>query len=987
MRKIAALVIFCLCAWTLLAQYPFYYGKNKVIRRSFNWKVLETAHFQIHNYIDNPELIGRVATEAEKAYSRLSLFLGVTIDAKTPIIFYDKQTDLEQTNLFPGLIPPGSFEGFTEPVGHRVVIYGNRPSDELGRLISHELTHSFENQVLYKNSRGSLYFYQEPPLWIMEGLAEFMTGTWDSFALMTVIDSVLNDRMPVMQENGELSSGAYDTGRTPYDFGHLLMEFFYEKHGKKGIRELLLAQRRSLPAGRRRAFLEQFNYTPKTFNYEFKKYILERFKAYQSKENPEVYSFNIGPDFPYGYSFSHQVSPSGELLAALTVNFRNPKLDIVLISLKDGKVIKDITPGVTNRYDLIEYNFNPADGRTFTWDRKGEKIAFFARKEFTYYLFILDVLSDKILQRIPIVDIQKPSSPVFHPGSGLVYFRGVEGIRSFLYVLDTASGQVKKLSGGKLYIKAIDLSPDGKLLIYSARSGDFDKLFLAPLENPEYARQLTAGPSNDIAPSFSLDGKAVYFTSDERGTFNVYSLGLETQNLRRYTDVRTGTFFPVEIPQQKGQVVISVFHKGSFVLFKKETSQALEERQQPFRDPGDFQVPEAVANPALPMARVEPRLEVDQVEVQKLLNQSGVAQLNFKEKDYKPLQKLVVEALPSVTIGTATNGNFFGSAYLTVSDLMGDFSFVLQAASDYGYRQFHLVYLDQKKRLQYYAHFFSEGMPYYFPYGIDYYSNSSYALTIRSTIGGEFGFFYPLSREYRAEITASIFHQTEKSNLLFGGGQLPFGQFFNGMATSLSAALVAETTRFAYYGPNKGYTFRLEATKYFKLLPDSLDAYALSADMRKYVRVDNNTLLAFRLYTVYSGGPNSLLFWTGGNNTVRNVYYDGLVGEQGFIFNAEFRFPLIHAAATPIGRIGPLRGTFWYDLGAYWFHGGRNVDGSPFRLFVPGQFPKLQDGYSSYGFGLETFLLGIPFHFEWTHSINPAGSPFQGFNFWIGFDF
>ena len=120
----------------------------------------------------------------------------MTIEEKTPIIFYNKQTDLEQTNLYPGIIPPGSFEGFTEPIGHRLVIYGNRSSEDLGRLIIHELSHSFEFAILYKNRSTGMFNFNRPPLWVMEGFAEFMTDYWDSFSLMTVIDNVLNDRIP-----------------------------------------------------------------------------------------------------------------------------------------------------------------------------------------------------------------------------------------------------------------------------------------------------------------------------------------------------------------------------------------------------------------------------------------------------------------------------------------------------------------------------------------------------------------------------------------------------------------------------------------------------------------------------------------------------------------------------------------------------------------------------------------------------------------------
>ena len=259
-----------------------------------------------------------------------------------------------------------------------------------------------------------MFDFNRPPLWVMEGFAEFMTGYWDSFNLMTVIDSVLSDRMPEVQEDGDIRAD-YGNNRTPYDFGHLMYEFFLEKFGKKGIRDLLLSQRRPALISKRRSFLEQFNFTPKTFNYEFKKYARNRFKAFIGRENPEDYSFIIGPDFPFAYSFSHQVSPGGELLAVVTVNFRTYKIDIILVSLKDGKVIKNVTPGFKSTYDGIDFRFVPSDGRSFSWDRGGENIAFFVRKELDSYLIVLNALDNRVLKEFNIGAIQKPSSPVFHP--------------------------------------------------------------------------------------------------------------------------------------------------------------------------------------------------------------------------------------------------------------------------------------------------------------------------------------------------------------------------------------------------------------------------------------------------------------------------------------------------------------------------------------------------------------------------------------------
>jgi len=146
------------------------------------------------------------------------------------------------------------------------------------------------------------------------------------------------------------------------------------------------------------------------------------------------------------------------------------------------------------------------------------------------------------------------------------------------------------------------------------------------------------------------------------------------------------------------------------------------------------------------------------------------------------------------------------------------------------------------------------------------------------------------------------------------------------------------------------------------------------------VRLDNYSLLAFRLSGFYSGGPNALLYWTGGNNTLRAVDFRALAGNKGFFFNAEARFPLVHAALTPIGVLGPVRGVFFFDLGGLWFND------QPYRIFEKGKF-KLQDALSSYGYGIEFFLFGYPMHFEWVYRTDFKDKKYNGINFWIGYDF
>jgi outer membrane protein assembly factor BamA len=246
--------------------------------------------------------------------------------------------------------------------------------------------------------------------------------------------------------------------------------------------------------------------------------------------------------------------------------------------------------------------------------------------------------------------------------------------------------------------------------------------------------------------------------------------------------------------------------------------------------------------------------------------------------------------------------------------------------------------------------------------------------------GADFALWYPFSRSYRAELGLSVYKQEENSELILGY-DLPFGQFFSGYATALSLSLVGETTRFSYYGPNRGHTFKFSVKKYFKLGDEFMDAYAAEGDIRKYFRINSQTLLAFRLRGYTSGGENPVLFWAGGNNTIRSVPWRSMVGNNGFYFNAEFRFPLISSARTILGNLGPIRGVLFFDMGGVWFD--ENPD---YRLFKEGTF-QLENGKASYGFGIHAFLLGMPIHFEWIYGWDFKNDNYYGFNFWIGLDF
>ena len=68
-------------------------------------------------------------------------------------------------------------------------------------------------------------------------------------------------------------------------------------------------------------------------------------------------------------------------------------------------------------------------------------------------------------------------------------------------------------------------SPDGELIALSARESDNADIFITSLTGER--RQLTDDPADDVAPSWSRDGRWLYFASNRDGTWQIYRLTLD----------------------------------------------------------------------------------------------------------------------------------------------------------------------------------------------------------------------------------------------------------------------------------------------------------------------------------------------------------------------------------------------------------------------------------------------------------------------------
>ncbi len=361
-------------AFCLAACGAFGFGQNKVVYKDFKWQVYTSPHFQVHYYPEEAEFLERVVSDAESAYLRLSKFLDHDIKYRIPLIYYRTHGDFEQTNVEMSEIPQG-VGAFAEPFQNRIVIPIDQPPDVFASVLRHELVHIFEFDILYGESLKRT-LRSSPPLWIMEGLASYLGQDESHIDQMVIRDAVVNNYIPPIK----FMDPNFVDGFLVYRFGHAIFDFIESQYGPEGVRNFLFEYRKVLLMNNvEKAFKEAFDMDFDEFDRKFDKFLRKKyFPALMEKDEPLDYGKDIGLKKPGRYTFSPTLSPSGELIAALATP--GDELDVVILSANDGKLIRNLTSGFTNKYEGIVTG--AFDGkRDLSWSPEGDRVAFFVRKE------------------------------------------------------------------------------------------------------------------------------------------------------------------------------------------------------------------------------------------------------------------------------------------------------------------------------------------------------------------------------------------------------------------------------------------------------------------------------------------------------------------------------------------------------------------------------------------------------------------------------
>jgi Tol biopolymer transport system component/DNA-binding winged helix-turn-helix (wHTH) protein len=91
-------------------------------------------------------------------------------------------------------------------------------------------------------------------------------------------------------------------------------------------------------------------------------------------------------------------------------------------------------------------------------------------------------------------------------------------------------------------------SPDGRWIAFDRRTGNDTQIFVVDSDGRNL-HSITDGASDNVVPSWSRDGKSIYFTSNRTGTWQVFKHSLATGGEVQLT--RNGGFYPFESFDEK----------------------------------------------------------------------------------------------------------------------------------------------------------------------------------------------------------------------------------------------------------------------------------------------------------------------------------------------------------------------------------------------------------------------------------------------------
>ncbi len=689
----------------LLITFPIsgsaqYFGRNKVqYEGGFDFQVLTTQNWEIHYYPEAETAVEDIARLAERWYERFSRAFQHDFDTTKPLIIYADHPDFQQTNTLSGAIGQGT-GGVTESLKNRVIMPLNASYGETDRILGHELVHAFQYNISQSRSGGGIMRLAATPLWIVEGMAEYMSmGREHPHTAMWLRDHILRDDKPTLKEITR------DPKYFAYRFGQGMISYLGGTYGDEAVQDYF---RTALRTGWEAAIGQVFAMSEDSLAMEWWEAVEAEYRPLMAGKSDPYETGDVLLCVECGggrTNVAPSLSPDGRYIV-----FQSEKdlfsMDLFLAEVETGRILRPLQRNQTPYIDGIRYIDSSG-----SWSPDSRKLAFVIFSGGDNQLAILDVQSGRIEDRISIEGLGAIQNPAWSPDGRRIAFTGLRGGISDLYLYDLEGESVQQLTNDKHADLHSAWSPDGRTLAFVSDRGtdtDFDELVfgnyvLAFLDVETLAVEpmtVFAG-SKHTNPVYDGTGEGIFFISDPDGFPDIYHMNLADGEMRRITRAVTGvsgiTMLSPAFSYSPAQdlLAFSVFHERGYIVNTGrpgDMSTLLDVAADGSTHPGRLLPP---GRPGI-RSRVAGYLSDQHTGLV-----SAEVYTGEQAEDYEASLELDYVGQPQIGVGADTFGSYAtGGTYAIFTDMLGDRFLVTALNANGTFKDIggQVSYLNQKHR-------------------------------------------------------------------------------------------------------------------------------------------------------------------------------------------------------------------------------------------------------------------------------------------------
>ena len=870
---------FCLVACLCFSQNSWTqgFGKNKVTDEPFDWKIHRTEHFDIHYYPSGERLVPIMADIAEEAYEKHSEDFDHEIKDRTPLILYQSHKDFQETNIILQEIHEG-IGGFAEIFKRRMVIPFTGSMEAFREVIFHELVHIFQYDIIYQKPAAHIYsgeFLYSPPIWFIEGSADYFGEDNDTVGEMVLRDaSLANYIVPLtrLQDFRVLGPHVF----LGYKMGQSAVGYLVETYGRDKVGQIMHELRHIRTKDIDTAFKNVLGVSLEEFDKSWRRVVQKKYwPMVQHKDSPDTIAKNLTEESRHSSNFKPAWSPSGDIIAYITGN--DGFGEIVLMSAKSGKRLARIS----RRFFGSKYEDLRMDGSGIAWSPDGDCIVCIAKHHGTDYLLEIDIITKRLKRRLKL-DFDAAYSPAYDAAGDRIVFSALKNGQTDLYIIELVTGEIARLTNDPFNDNHPSWHPTKEEIIYSSERESKNKLVIFDVNN-RAQRQLTYGEHNAVSPNWSPDGEKIIFCSDLHGVYDLHTIKPDGTEFKRLTSIITGCFNPSLDPDQKN-IVFTAYQNGRQDIYLMDASKALDEKI----DMPPLDVQPIIADAYTPAPRRIGRRKYD-------TNIALDAIFTNFNLGADGLLRNTTEFIGSDMMGNHRVGaSLINQSGFLAPDFILRYGFLARrsdiGAALFNYHQYYLLGTTRDRRgyLQRTTGFLG-----FMSYPFNRYRRLDFNLLMYST---------PFSFNFEPNPARSF---GDNRAILFLG----------------TLSLVGDTTMWKMFGPHTGTRYKLTFEKSFRAFGSELELTNLVFDYRRYFKLGRRSTFATRLLLGGSFGSDKSLFYLGGIDTLRGYRYQDLIGTRMGLMNFEIRIPFIDELrfGWPFPwAISGIRGIAFSDFGTVW---------------------------------------------------------------------